>query len=213
MNVETVVNKVVGNVTNKLSTPTKVRFTPALAEWFEFETFDEPALERAVAAAGQLYSEMQSGSTPRWLSLVGRSGTGKTHLARRVWNRWKKNLQDYRETEDSVTVRRDGRWIYWPQAVDRIRDGEYGLVPALEQADMVILDDIGGEYDPNGFTTSKLNTLANARLGKWTIITSNLSLQQIASNLDQRIADRMIRAGNKVLEMETTSYSVRNYEE
>lgn len=183
-----------------------------MADWFEFNTFDETALERAVAAAGQFYAEMQSDSAPRWLSLVGRSGTGKTHLAKRIYDRWKKNLKDYRETEDSVTIRRDGRWIYWPQAVDRIRDGEYGLVPALEQADMVVLDDVGGEYDPNGFTTSKLNTLANARLGKWTIVTSNLSLQQIANNLDQRIADRMIRAGNKVLEMDTTSFSVREYE-
>jgi len=177
---------------------------------FGFKTFNEPGLIRAHSEAVRFYTDMAQSKQPRWLSFLGPCGAGKTHLAEAIWNAWKTNLRDYTGRFGCVD-RLDGRWIYWPQAVDRIRGGEYGLVPALERADMIVLDDVGGEYDASGFAASQLNRLANQRLGKWTIWTSNLSLDQIASKLDNRIADRLIRSGSSVIEMETTSYSVREY--
>ena len=178
---------------------------------FAFETFNEPALVRAHSEAVRFYADMANLKQPRWLSLLGPCGAGKTHLAKAIWTAWKANLRDHHRTRYGISARQEGKWIYWPQAVDRIRGGEYGLIPALERADMAILDDIGGEFDSTGFAASQLNRLANQRLGKWTIWTSNLSLDQIATKLDNRIADRLIRSGSSVIEMNTTSYSVREH--
>ena len=197
------------------STPTRPAFTPALVDVidksFGFNTFNEPGLIRAHAETVRFYTDMANLTQPRWLTLLGPCGAGKTHLANAVWSAWKTNLRDHTRTRHGISARLDGKWIYWPQAVDRIRGGEYSLVPALEQADMAVIDDIGGEYDVSGFAASQLNRLANQRLGKWTIWTSNLSLDQIATKLDNRIADRLIRSGSSVIEMDTTSYSIREH--
>lgn len=194
--------------TNPVSTPALV---DVVDESFGFNTFNEPGLIRAHSEAVRFYRDMAKRKNPRWLSLLGPSGSGKTHLAKAIWKAWKTNLRDHTRTRHNISARLDGKWIYWPQAVDRIRGGEYGLVPSLERADMVVLDDIGGEYDSSGFAASQLNRLANQRLGKWTIWTSNLSLDQVATKLDNRIADRLIRSGSSVIELNTTSYSVREH--
>jgi len=55
----------------------------------------------------------------------------------------------------------------------------------------------------------KLNTLAGARVGKWTALTGNLDLAAI-SKLDDRIASRIVREpGNLFIEMTTQDYGVR----
>jgi len=159
-------------------------------ESFGFNTFNEPGLIRAHSEAVRYYKDMEKRKNPRWLSLLGPSGSGKTHLAKAIWKAWMANLRDHTRTRHGVSARLDGKWIYWPQAVDRIR---------------------GGEYDASGFAASQLNRLANQRLGKWTIWTSNLSLDQVATKLDNRIADRLIRSGSSVIELHTTSYSVREH--
>lgn len=74
---------------------------------------------------------------------------------------------------------------------------------------LLVVDDIGAERDTTGFAAEKLNTLLGARVGKWTVITSNLYLEQLGG-IDPRISDRIIREpGNQYIELTTTSYAVR----
>jgi DNA replication protein DnaC len=77
-----------------------------------------------------------------------------------------------------------------------------------EKWPVLFLDDIGAERDTTGFAAEQLNTLLGRRVGKWTILTSNLALDGIAG-IDPRIADRIIRQPNLYLEVETLSYSLR----
>ena len=81
----------------------------------------------------------------------GTSGTGKTHIAKRLWG--------------------------WCQR-------------------------------PSDWTAEKINTLANVRVGKWTILTSNLSMVQIAK-VDKRIASRMVRNKGIVADVNTKDYNLR----
>ena len=74
------------------STPTKPAFTPALVNAedldFGFKTFNEPGLIRAHAEAVRFYTDMANLNQPRWLTLLGPCGAGKTHLAKAVWSAW-----------------------------------------------------------------------------------------------------------------------------
>jgi len=73
---------------------------------------------------------------------------------------------------------------------------------------VLFLDDIGADRDTTGFSTEQLNQLLGCREGKWTILTSNKSLENLAE-VEPRIADRMIRPPNLFIDVNTESYSVR----
>ena len=72
----------------------------------------------------------------------------------------------------------------------------------------LFLDDVGAERDTTGFASEQLCTLLGTREGKWTMITSNLSVAEFAS-LDTRIASRMFRGGSKAIEIDAKDYSTR----
>ena len=59
--------------------------TAAASKWdFGFQTFGEAKLCEMLGAAEDFIRDMAIATAPRWLSLLGRSGTGKTHLARSI---------------------------------------------------------------------------------------------------------------------------------
>ena len=59
--------------------------TAVASKWdFGFQTFGEAKLSEMLDAAKDFIRDMAIGTAPRWLSLLGRSGTGKTHLARSI---------------------------------------------------------------------------------------------------------------------------------
>ena len=60
------------------------------------------------------------------------------------------------------------------------------------------------------FINSKLQQLLNKRLNKWTVITSNLSLNDF-SHKDERIASRLVRGGNQVIQIDATDYYLKHY--
>lgn len=100
--------------------------------------------------------------------------------------------------------------IYWPAFVSDLRSGEsYKQLREMMRWPVLFLDDICAERDTSGFASEQLNTLLGSRDGRWTIITSNLALHQIAA-VEPRIADRMIRSPNICVEVQTTSYAIRN---
>jgi DNA replication protein DnaC len=73
---------------------------------------------------------------------------------------------------------------------------------------MLVIDDIGAEHGSE-YGTQKLLELLDRRAGKWTFITSNLTMERFAE-LDNRIASRLIRGHNRVLQIVTQDYALRN---
>jgi len=182
--------------------------THKLAKFDEFKTLDEPHLKAMKEGAEWLTSAMLRHESPRWLTLLGPSGTGKTYLARMIYRIARNNLMGY-EGRDGWPHTRLMRWINWRKFCDLIRGGDYTRTEFVIDPWMAVLDDIGAEYDPSGFLTSKLDRVINERLRKWTVVTCNLSLEEISSKLDRRIASRMIRDGNKVIEVNATDFALR----
>ena len=89
-----------------LATPTNTVIpasTRAAVEFdFGFETFGEKKLCEMLDAAKDFVREMGIGATPRWLSFLGWSGTGKTHLARGISRFFKANASVYIDPETEI---------------------------------------------------------------------------------------------------------------
>ena len=132
---------------------------------------------------------------PHWLTLSGVSGCGKTMLVREVFAFADRHLGGvYNRTAQCMQPSRLA-FQKIVNMVDDWRDGVYRR-QADEEADLLIIDDIGAERDGTGFVKGKLFDLLERRLGKWTILTTNLKLRSIQDNYDVRIASRIIRDGN-----------------
>jgi DNA replication protein DnaC len=174
--------------------------TAAASNWdFGFQTFDEAKLSEMLDGAKNFIRDMTIGTTPRWLSLLGRSGTGKTHLARGITRFFKAQAAIYIEPDTGAHLIRRGGFIGWRKVVDHLRDGDYGIIDTVCNDWFVALDDIGAER-ASDFSVSKLDQVVDARLGKWTVVTCNFSREEIAEHMDVRIASRLGRGKNVIID-------------
>lgn len=179
---------------------------------WNFDTGGNPKLTEALEAAKRFVCGMQRMECPaRWLALLGTAGTGKTHLARRIGsyfsiNLWGRTVANESTEKRVVTMR--GGFVRWTQASGDIRDGDGSVVDMLSNDWFVCLDDLFAEHQSD-FLTAKLCEILDRRLGKWTVLTSNKTLSQIAE-IEVRIASRMKRGGSDVVTMTgVPDYSVR----
>lgn len=132
---------------------------------------------------------------PHWLSLLGGCGCGKTHLAK---------LAHAMLADAGVAV----QFWTWRDVLDRLRYGDGGLLRRLGEARAVVLDDIGAEFSATekslDFSMSALNELQDLRAGRWTLLTSNLRLEDFGMVQD-RVASRLLRYGGEVVMLDEAS--------
>ena len=103
----------------------------------------------------------------------------------------------------------DPHFISWSKLVnDQLREREFEEYEDMRDWPVLVLDDVGSDRDPSGFSTEQLVSLLESRERKWTVITSNLYLRQLGE-MDPRIASRMIRNTNRVVQMPTIDFSMR----
>lgn len=167
-----------------------------------------------VDGAARFIQEMKAKAPPRWLSFVGTSGTGKTHLARRIfkWHRqcglFQAHTDESRALPEVVYPR---EWCRWPELAAELKGNSgYERLREVESTDFAVIDEIGANRDASGHVTDCLANALCARVGKWTVITSNKSLGAIQRDIDSRISSRMVRDGSVVLETNLADYSLRN---
>lgn len=180
-----------------------------------FVTHGEPKLLEMSAAAQRFCDEVASGSPARWLSFCGISGAGKTHLAREI-HRWMDRKGSwYTATGRGGDFRSQHSiaFMRWRSVASDILRGDWSVVDDACRHWFVVLDDIGSEHQgASGVVKSALERIMDERLGKWTVITSNLSHRDIAEKLDTRAASRMLRGGSVVIEArreDVRDYSLR----
>lgn len=176
------------------------------ADWVGINTFNDPELELMVESVREFVLAIKNQEHPRWLSLIGNRGTGKTHCAKRVL-KYAAAMPDFNNPSYAYFP----TLVYWPKLADELRTKDSnGTVKFNDMMrwKYLALDDVFVERDTTGFIADKITTLLGCRVGKWTIITSNLTLKQIAAR-EMRIADRMIRDGSIVVDLQTQSYLTR----
>ena len=185
-------------------------------EWLGLKTFADPELEKLVGCCYEWHIAFRSNvkhvknakrhpetpQSPRWLSILGRSGTGKTHCCRRLWE-WSKSWSDWSRTKYSPMV------IYWPGFVQSLKAGNaYGMRDDMRTWPVLFLDDVGAERNASGFATDELNALLGYRVDRWTLITSNLDIEAIKA-MDGRISSRLIRGKNICAGVNTHDFAER----
>ena len=176
--------------------------TKAWADWLHLSLHNDPEISALVNTCSDFVMDFKEKQSPRWLTLMGVTGTGKTHCGNRIWGHLR-GASDWRRTVFQPKV------IYWPAFVSELRSGTaFDQYRDMWNWPVLFLDDIGAERDTTGFASEQLNTLLGCRVGKWTIMTSNLMLEQIGA-IDPRIADRIIRQPNRFIEINTESHSMR----
>ena len=162
-------------------------------------------------AAAQFLAEMASGAPPRWLSLLGTSGAGKTFLADLILAAVKRH-QLTRSTVirgTGVSLNADYR-IRWEIALNRALDRrEWGWLDDLCNAKFAVVDEVGGDLIPRTISAPKLAMLAERRVGKWSVLTGNVSMQTIKEQFDARISSRMLRGGSVVVDVDVVDFNLR----
>lgn len=187
-----------------------------------FETLGDPQLENMRDEAVKFTDDMDNGRSPRWLSLLGTSGAGKTMLAKIIYGVFRDHFHmeiDWKATKASQNaecphgkfIRYRGGFINWGNAINnRMLKGDYDFLDDLRAYSFFALDDIASEYERHReLSASKLYNVLEARSRKWTVITANLSLDQIGTVLDARIASRMIRDNGTVVDVDVPDFNLR----
>jgi len=144
------------------------------------------------------------------LVLYGNNGAGKTHCAKAVY-RWANRVSGNLPLvacEEGHFKRPDAMFAHWPTFMDGMKGGDWDLVRDAEEATLLILDEIGGGYDPSLMGTDKLCRILSTRQTMFTIITTNLVPDAWEKALDRRIASRLFRNATHVDLTEVPDYSV-----
>jgi DNA replication protein DnaC len=146
---------------------------------------------------------------PYWLSLLGKSGVGKTMLARRIVRFFRarcENLTD--ETKAGQWMRRGG-FKPWGAVVSDMVEGDYTGLRDLKDDWFVCLDDIGAEYDRHKeLSVAKLYDVLSARTNRFTVITANLTMDEVNRKMDARIASRLLRHGSVVVDIDAPDFNL-----
>ena len=172
------------------------------AAWLNFDLCGDDDLRLMVAGCCEWAHSFKSNHAPRWISLLGRSGTGKTHCAEKLW-RWASVRADFNKAEYHPHA------VLWPVFVQELRAGKaFEKRTDMQTWPVLFLDDIGAERDPTGFAAEELQAMLARRLGKWTIITSNRTIEKLAE-VDERIASRLIRGSNICVGVKAPDYATR----
>lgn len=130
--------------------------------------------------------------TPYWLTLFGPSGVGKTMHAENIVT----TLSPHHER---------GQVWAWSRVFSRLMEGDWALMQHLCNLPLLALDDVGTTYTGSDkardLNAAKLLELFEGRKRRWTVITTNLSPQDLGDTLDVRLTSRLYRDGGKLVDM------------
>lgn len=104
---------------------------------------------------------------------------------------------------------REGYFAHWPTIRRQLAAQNWSLVDSLIQKHFLVLDEIKESGEKTDVFRDALADIISCRMGKWTILTCNLNLEQIGAQIDPRVSSRMIRDGNRCVHFNCPDYSTR----
>ena len=161
--------------------------------------YDEKVKERMTAILAMAKNYVKNfGKRKDNLLLIGPTGTGKTHISTAIARELIHSGYDviYDSTQNILSDFEDDKFRSgWAQTENK--SDKY-----LE-CTLLIIDDLGTEFSSQ-FTVSALYNLLNARQNKGlaTIISTNLTPEELARKYEDRIYSRIIGGNTKILPFE-----------
>lgn len=176
-----------------------------------------PSLAKAADAAARFVADIERGARPYWLTFTGIQGSGKTMLTTQTFAEARKhcaaataNHPQQFGTYDEMRRRPDTRWIDETRfAKLYLDDRQYDLPEYLAIEWLVCYDDLGSKRDGKDVLADALYRLANQRLGKWMLWSTNLTLDEISHRIDPRLSSRLIRDDNRLITITAPDYALR----
>lgn len=193
----------------------------------EFDTPEErKVLISAFQESARWLASWYDGLDPYWLVLVGFSGVGKTMLTKRMAafvDRFGPSTFDRTVraahgayTQDSEAIysyRQEGSiFMKWGDLVPHSGENQARIARAARDW-IKMIDDLKAQtgdeimieaevgLQPKRFEVNAAGDLLDARLRKWTVINSNLTRAKLAVFWDVRIASRLTRDGNTIVDL------------
>lgn len=187
---------------------------------------EKTALTGAFKESVRWLASWIDGLEPYWLVMVGVSGTGKSMLTKAlakycdkhgsaVFDRTvRASMSAFSQDHDMIySYRQEGSmFVEWRNLVPH-GDENRGRIDRAARDWVKFIDDlkaqtgepvtIEGEQgvQPKRFESSAAGDLLDARLRKWTVVNSNLTRKQLAMFWDVRIASRLTRDGNTIVDL------------
>ena len=162
----------------------------------DFDSFDLNFYSKAQKNDGSDYEHMSKifgyckkyaekfGTQRRSILMLGKTGLGKTHLSLAIVN--EVTCKGYNALYDTFQN--------FAQMCenDKFRNGEGNTLDLMMECDLLVLDDVGSEFQTQ-FTNSLLYNVLNTRMlqCKPTIISTNLDLKELEQRYSGRIASRI----------------------
>ncbi len=183
---------------------------PTLNAW-------DPSLRRAADAAAKFVADVEAGLEPYWLTFSGEPGCGKTMLTRQTFDEAKKHAEAAAANHPQQVglyderKRRPGtRWVDETNFVRlMLDDRQYDLPEYIAHEWLVCYDDLGSKRDAKELLGEALFRLSNQRLGKWTLWSTNFTIDEIKDRVDTRLASRLIRDNNRLVTITAGDYAMR----
>lgn len=147
----------------------------------------------------------QIAETGRCMVLLGKPGTGKTHLGAGMANDLMRN------TSHSAVYRTVGAVLQAIRATyDRANEAtEASILASLIEPSLLVLDEVGvSKEQPSDFELTTLFAIINGRYEqvKPTVVISNLSPEQLPGAMGERCVDRLREGGMIVVPFEWESH-------
>lgn len=175
---------------------------PAVAAYrWKYEVYHE-ALAPVLPAVQAFVSALVQRGEPRWLSLLGPSGVGKTMVLKQAMAALRSLHERGLWSIRTATGRRGPEMAHIIPAEDLT---DYRAPRDYARYDVIYIEDIGsgGEMGKGSGNVlrSRIAELLQLRSGKWTMLCANLYRGEIEQQLDGRIASRLKRDGSTCLEI------------
>ena len=171
-----------------------------------------PTHAEMLTAAACFASDVLERGEPHWLSILGPSGVGKTHVLRQTFNLLRKAASERVWRVWTAEGRSEPGWGT-PTTAHIIPNADlddYQAPRDFAKLDLVYIEDIGAgssQTDKGAarVVRDRIMELLQLRSRKWTLLDANLYRRDLEQHFDGRIASRLTRDGSVMIEVPETT--------